>query len=182
MFKQLADPKLRELAEGLESKDDKYYVLIEGLVFRKYQDKHLFVIPEGMINSVLRVYHDEMGHVGLDKVLHGILGHYWFPALKLRTKLYIENYVKCLSYSLTAGKPEGEMEIYEKIAIPLHTLHLDHFGPLEVTEDGFKFILSIIDAYTKFTWLFPAKSTTAEELTQTLSLLFKYVWISSTYH
>ncbi|KMQ83283.1 pro-pol polyprotein [Lasius niger] len=138
MYKQLADPKIKELAEDLETRDHKYFVLIEGLVFRKYQDKYLFVIPENMVYSVIRIYHDDMEHVGIDKTVYGILGHYWFPCLKLRVKQYIENCVKCLSYSLVRGKPEGEMEIFEKIAIPFHTLHIDYFGPLETTKDHYK--------------------------------------------
>lgn len=172
MYKQLADPKIKEIAEDLETKDHKYFALIEGLVFRKYQDKHLFVVPENMVYSVIRIYHDDMGHVGIDKTIHGIVGHYWFPCLKLRVKSYIENCVKCLSYSLIGGKPEGEMEIFEKIALPFHTLHIDHFGPLENTKENYKYILAIIDAFTKFVWLFPTKSTTTEETIKCLIGLF----------
>lgn len=107
-----------------------------------------------MIYSVIRIYYDDMGHVGIDKTIHGILGHHWFPYLKLRIKQYIENYIKCLSYSLVGEKPEDEMEIFEKVALPFHTLHIDHFGPLENIKDNFKYILAI-DTFTKFMWLFP---------------------------
>lgn len=113
-----------------------------------------------------------MGHVGIDKTIHGILSHYWFPCLKLRVKEYIENYVKCLSFSLVGGKPEGELEIFEKIALPLHTIHLDYFGPLEATANGYKYILVVVDAFTKFTWLFPTKSTTTDEVTKSLNIVF----------
>lgn len=54
------------------------------------------------------------------------------------------------------------MEIFEKVALPFHTLHIDHFGPLENTTDNYKYILAIINAFTKFVWLFPTKSTTSE--------------------
>lgn len=70
---------------------------------------------------------------------------------------------------LAEGKPEGEMQIVEKIAIPCHTLHLDHFGPLERTADRFKYILAVVDAFTKFTWLFATKSTTTEEVIHNLT-------------
>lgn len=76
MYKQLADPKIKELAEELEIRDHKYFTLIESLVFRKYKDKNLFVVPDSMIYSVIRIYHDDMGHVGIDKTIYGILGHY----------------------------------------------------------------------------------------------------------
>lgn len=76
MYKQLTDAKLKGLAEELETKEHKHFVLINGLVFRRYPDKNLFVVPENMINSVIRIYHDEIGHVGIDKTIHGIVGHY----------------------------------------------------------------------------------------------------------
>lgn len=82
MYKQLMDPKLKEIATELEIKDNKYFSLIDGLLFKNYKDKPLFVIPENMINSVIKIYHDETGHVGLDKTVRGILGHYWFPGMK----------------------------------------------------------------------------------------------------
>lgn len=96
MYKQLMDPKLKEIATELEIKDNKYFSLI-GLVFRNYKDKLLFVIPENMINSIIRIYHDNMGHVGFDKTVRGILNHYWFPCVKWKVKQYIENCIKCLS-------------------------------------------------------------------------------------
>jgi len=76
MYKQLMDPKLKEIATELEIKDNKYFSLIDGLVFRNHKDKALFVIPENMINSIIRIYHDDIGHVGFDKTVRGILNHY----------------------------------------------------------------------------------------------------------
>lgn len=154
MYKQLMDPKLKEIAVSLETKENKYFVLINGLLFRNHLNKQLFVIPESMINAIIRICHDEMGHVGIDKTLHGILQHYWFPCLKLRVRQYINNCVKCLSCTIASGKMEGEMEIVESVAIPMYTLHVNHFGPLEETNQGYKYILVVVDAYTVYLSLF----------------------------
>jgi len=99
---------LKELAENVELRGSKYFTIIDGLLFRNYKDKNLFVIPESMVNSVIRMNHN-MGHVDVKKTMHGILSHYWFPCLKLKVRQYIENCVKCLTYSFTAGKSEGEL-------------------------------------------------------------------------
>jgi len=50
MYKQLTDTKLKELAESLELRGSKYFTLIDGLLFRNYKDKTLFVVSESMIN------------------------------------------------------------------------------------------------------------------------------------
>jgi len=172
MYKQLTDVKLKELAENVELRGSKYFTIIDGLLFRNYKDKNLFVVPESMVNSVIRMNHDDMGHVGVEKTMHGILSHYWFPCLKLKVRQYIESCVKCLTYSLTAGKSEGELQIVEKDETPFKTVHMDHFGPLEETADGFKYILVIIDACTKYVWLFASKSTGTNEVINNLTTLF----------
>jgi len=137
-----------------------------------YKEKPLFVVPENMISNIIRIYHDEAGHVGLDKIMHSILTHYWFPCMKLKIKEHIENCVKCLSYLVLSGKMEGEMQIFEKEISPFKTLHIDHFGPLETTSNGYKYILVIVDAYTKFVWLFPTKSAGTDEVLIILKSLF----------
>lgn len=81
-----------------------------------------------MINNVIRIFHDELGHVGIDKTIHGILEHYWFAGMKIKVRQYIDNCVKCLSNTIAAGKTEGEMEISKVEPIPLHTLHIDTLG------------------------------------------------------
>ena len=172
LYKQLADPKLKEIAEQVELHGSKVFKLIDGILFKEYKDKDLFVVPEAMVNNIIRLYHDEVGHVGVDKTLYGILSHYWFPNLKIKVRNYIDNCVKCLSYSIAAGKTEGEMLIYEKETIPFQTVHIDHFGPLAETIDNFKHILVIIDAFTKFVWLFATKSTGTDEVLGCLEMVF----------
>lgn len=119
------------------------------------------------------VHHDEVGHVGIDKTMYGIVDHYWFPNLKLKIKQYIENCITCLSCSIPAGKTEGEMQMYEKDTIPFQTIHIDHFSPLETTADNYKYIFVIIDAFTKFVWLFPTRSTGTDEVIEFLTTLFQ---------
>lgn len=172
MYKQLSDPKLREIAEQIELRGSKGFTLIDGLLFRIRKDRELFVVPDGMVNNIIRLYHDEVGHVGIDKTVQRIVDHYWFPNLKLRIKQYIENCVRCLSYSLVADKTEGELIIYDKDTVPFQTIHIDHFGPLEQSKNKSRYILVIVDACTKFVWLFPTKSTGAKEVIERLLLLF----------
>lgn len=172
LYKQLTDPKIKEIAEMIEIKGSKYFTLIDGIVFRILKEKHLFVVPEQMINNVIRIYHDDMGHVGRDKTIKGIMEHYWFPCLKMKVCQYINNCIKCLSYSMVIEGSRDSMQIVEKDKVPYKTLHLDHFGLLEETVDRFAYILVIVDAFTKFTWLYPTRSTGSEEVINVLESLF----------
>lgn len=53
----------------------------------------------------------------------------------------------------------------------MDTLHLDHLGPMPSTNKNYKHILPVVDAFTKFCWIFPTKSTTASEVVQKMKLL-----------
>lgn len=64
------------------------------------------------------------------------------------------------------------MEIIEKHKFPFKTLHIDLFGPLNKTEDNYKYILVIIDAFTKFVWSYPVKPTRTDKITNNLKYLF----------
>lgn len=171
MYRQLSDCKLKEIAEKTELHGSDHFVIIDGLLFRNYKERKLFVVPEDMVNNVLRIHHNDMGHVGWEKTAYGILGHYWFPCVKLKVRKYIENCVQCLTTSIP-GTPEGEMQIVERELVPFLTLHVDHFGPLERTRDGFQHILVIVDSCTRFVWLYPTKSTGTSEVIQCLTALF----------
>lgn len=164
IYKQLMDPKLKGIVSDLEFRESKYFTLQNGLLFKNYHDRQLLVIPENMVNNIIRIYHDENGHVGLEKTLHGILEHYWFPCMKLRIREYLNNCVKCLNFSIAAGKIEGEMEVVDTVAKPMSTLHVDHYGPLEEAKEKYKYILVTVDAFTKYVWLNPCHSTTSEEV------------------
>ncbi|KMQ85358.1 hypothetical protein RF55_16157 [Lasius niger] len=99
-FRQLQDPKLKSLSEKLECNKDNKYKIIDGLVIRKSADKPRFVIPDAMINNIIRFYHDDMAHCGLEKTVKGISTNYWFPSLKKKvlilSKYYLDNCVTCL--------------------------------------------------------------------------------------
>lgn len=50
----------------------------------------------------------------------------------------------------------------------MHTYHVDHLGPLESTSKQYNHIFAVIDAFTKFTWLYPTKSITTREVVERL--------------
>ncbi|GFV80944.1 hypothetical protein TNCV_2269281 [Trichonephila clavipes] len=52
--------------------------------------------------------------------------------------------------------------------IPLSSYHIDFLGPLPSTNKNYNHILSIIDAFTKFVWLYPVKSTSSRDALEKL--------------
>lgn len=46
---------------------------------------------------------------------------------------------------------------------------MDHLGPLQSTSKRYNHILAITDSFTKFTWLYPTRSTTSAEVVDMLN-------------
>lgn len=92
-MRQFIDPKLREISRELEFGDNynNKFDLVDGLVYRRDGEKLRFAVPDPMVDSLLRVYHDDMGHGGIEKTVQGISQTYWFPSLRKRVINHIEN-------------------------------------------------------------------------------------------
>lgn len=149
-FKQLQDPRLSEIAWELEYNDSEKFQLIEGLVYKKDTDHARFVVSETMISNVIKAHHDEMAHCGPEKIYQGIITNYWFPSMRKHVRLHIENCITCLVANSSSNRLESQLQNDSAPRLTFEVLHIDHFDPLQESEDGLKYILVIIDAFTRY--------------------------------
>ncbi|XP_076248026.1 uncharacterized protein LOC143187672 [Calliopsis andreniformis] len=113
------DDEIGKIRDKLQKTEMKFFELCNGLVYRKDKMKKLlFYVPHSMENNVIRTCHDDLGHVGLDKVVDNILKVYWFPKLREKAKDYIANCLRCREFSPPSGKQPGyRHNILDKIRI-----------------------------------------------------------------
>lgn len=168
------------LFENVKTSETKQYFqnyeLRKGMVFRKLEDgRSVWLVPRNVRWQICRLCHDEMGHFSLEKTLRKIRENYWFAGMQRFVRKYISSCLKCQYYKRKGGKPEGMLHPIEKVAVPFHTLHLDHVGPFVTSSRGKKFLLVIVDAFTKFLVIEPVKNTTTRYVTKTL-LNFMYLF------
>jgi len=170
-FRQITDPKLKQISEDLEFNNDKFS-LVNSLVYRKCGIDIKFAIPDAMIASVLRVHHDDAGYCAKEKTYQSIAQNYWFPSMRKRTYDYVENCFKCIMANNSTNRFKKETSLYPLPTVPIDTIHIDHFGPLQATEQRYKHVLVIVDAFSRYTWLHPVKSTTSRESIEHLRNIF----------
>ncbi|KAH0822782.1 hypothetical protein GEV33_000009 [Tenebrio molitor] len=151
---QNLDPVIKALKSELEVRESKKFELRNGLVYRKANDKLLFYVPSLMEQNILTLCHDNLGHFGFDKSYEYLSRAYWFPDARQKVRVHIKNCLKCITYASVTGKTEGFLHNIPKGDKPFMTIHVDHYGPLEKTPTGKKFILEVIDSFTKFVTLF----------------------------
>jgi len=173
-IRQDKDKEICEIRNKLENGEDKFYELRDGLVYRKFKNKKLlFYVLKSMELNVIKTCHDDLGHLGVDKVVDNVMKVYWFPNLREKVREYISSCLKCIEFSPVSGKREGYLHNIPKGKLPFQTLHADHYGPLEKTGKGYRYILSLIDGFTKFIKLYPCKTTKTEEVIRHLKDYFR---------
>jgi len=171
-FRQIADQRLRQISEELEFNDNDKFSLVNGLVYKKHGEDLKFAVPESMIFNVLRAYHDDAGHCGKEKTYQSIIRNYWFPTMRKRVYDYVDNCFKCIMSNDSTNRFEKELSLYPLPTVPMNIIHIDHFGPLQETEQRYKHVLVIVDSFTRFTWLRAVKSTTSRETIEHLRNIF----------
>lgn len=103
---QSQDIKIKELTARLEREQDGLFEMRDGLIYRKKKERLLFYVPHAMEQELLHKYHNEFGHFGVDKTYAVLQESYWFPGMKDKIRTYIQNCIKCISFSKPSGKAE----------------------------------------------------------------------------
>lgn len=177
---QAADDETQKLLEQLQegNLDASRYVSRNDLLYYRYTPvgeppRLLCYVPKGHRLSLLRVFHDEHEHVGADKTVDLILKHFWFPGLRQFVVKYVAHCLICISKKRVPRAPQQPITSWEKPDVPFDTIHLDALGPLPLS-DNYRFVLIIIDAFTKYSLLYPICRQDVAELkrvvTQAISL------------
>lgn len=166
------DKKLSGLRDSLQKSEDKFFEMRNGVVYRKKGENILFCVPSDMESHVMFKYHDEMGHVGVDKMTDLMGKTYWFPGMREKAKAHIRNCLRCIAFSANVGREEGFLHNIPKADLPFDTIHIDHFGPVDNSRSK-KYLLVIIDASTKFVRLYPTRTTSTREVISSLRDFFR---------
>lgn len=164
---QLQDEQLSRVRQILEDGQStgetkhyfKEYVLKNGRVHRLLPNQKLaWVVPRQARMQICRLCHDEAGHLGVEKTIERTSRNYWFAGMRRFVTKYVNACLNCAYYKDTSRRNQGKLHNIEKIPTPFHTVHVDHVGPFETSRKGNKYLLVIIDGFTKFTIIEPVKS------------------------
>jgi len=76
----------------------------------------------------------------------------------------IRSCINCIVAERKTGKSDDWLHPIPKGDRPFDTYHVDHLGPLQSTRKKYCHLFVVIDAFTKFVWLYPMKSTGTAEI------------------
>lgn len=138
------------------------FSLRNGIIHKYSNGCELLAVPQSMEIEVIRNAHDN-GHFGMKRVEESLNKQFFIPKAKEKIQRVISSCVPCILSERKYGKGEGFLHSIEKGEAPLDTYHIDHMGPMVATCKQYKYVFVVIDAFTKFVWNYPTKTTNTKE-------------------
>ena len=120
--------------------------------------------PMGYRERVLLENHNGMlgGHVGRERTYELISKDYWWPGMYEGVRRWCRNCEQCQRERGSTGTTAySRTQFYSR---PFRCLQYDTVKCREEHEDGYKYILTCICCFSRFCWLIPLKTKSAESV------------------
>ena len=150
--------------------------LKDGLLCRRWIDEtgeenHQIVVPQFFKGNVLREIHLSAGHSGISKTFASLQSRYYWPKFFTDVQAYCKSCEVC-ARNKTAPRPRWPLQPIEIKPIPFYIVGVDIIGPLKTTKSGNRYILTVIDYFTKFAEAEPLRNQEAETVVRALERIF----------
>ena len=150
-------------------------VMKDGVLFSQDDSDpvmELLVAPRSMIGDLLRLSHDSIisGHLGPAKTLSKLRQKYYWYQQRKDVDDYVRSCNKCNTHKKNFKNRAG-LGMYHA-GVPMERIHIDMLGPFPESPTGNKYILMVVDQFTKWVEGYPTRDQTAETVAAVLSTQF----------
>lgn len=153
----------------------KDFAIQNDLLYKQYKakDKISFklYVPKDCIEQVLYECHDDKtaSHGGFFKTRHRVHSNYYWPSMDSDIRNYLKKCVTCKCAKAANHNARTPMADEKKHATaPWETIHIDFLGPLPRSKNGNRYVISIVDEFSKFSIVTPCREATATKVKQVL--------------
>ncbi|VDI43801.1 Hypothetical predicted protein [Mytilus galloprovincialis] len=136
------------------SVDNKHIIINDILYYISHPDDDLklrLYVPLQLRNEVIKSYHDNLSHLGIDKCHDSIRQKYFWPKLYKELNSYINSYINScvICQSQSAGKTKPLLQISDIPPFPFAKIGVDLSGPYPTSLSGNKDPVLSIDNQLK---------------------------------
>ena len=140
----------------------KQLTLKQGVLYRRItpvdaKPRLQLILPPSHCNKAMEGCHDQVGHLGQDRVLELLWDRFYWPGMYNNVASYLNSCPRCLRRKSQADQaPLLNIEVNQ----PLELVHLDYLK-IETSKGNVENVLIITDHFTRYAQAFPSKSQTA---------------------
>ena len=146
----------------------------QGVIFR------LFPCPNGITDILIFIegahlekkiweIHMKLGHGGAKPVFEILRQGLYATNFRMRIRDLLQTCEICLKFNIPKTKKEGMSTLLPSQS--REVLQMDILGPLPQS-NGFRYILAMVDGWSRFCYLRPLKTTSSEEMGKILAKFF----------
>ena len=195
---QLADSDLRPLIDWIESGKEAVTLpgmfafspatkslwlvrdrlcLLDGVLYYVWESEESktwkLVVPDTLRTEVLKQCHDTCtaGHFGQVKTYFRVKQSFYWYNLSRDCRLYVQGCAVCNKSKKASKKARFSLGDYQA-GFPAERVHLDILGPFMESVELNKYILVIVDQFTKWIEIIPISDQTAERIADKLIQCF----------
>ena len=162
---------LRKLFKQYEKFEYKLEKKILCRIISKPQDRVIFqsYIPSSLRDIALKLSHDvpSAGHGGVNATQCRLDNFGFWPKSTKDIERHVKACVICLQFKNRYG-PKAPMLRMHGTSRPFERCHIDLVGPLEKSAEGHVYILTVIDARTRYLIAVPIRNKTAKIVAKAL--------------
>lgn len=151
-----------------------YKLRNDVLLHRSSRDTRFKVyLPDALVPAVFGFYHESElgGHLGKYKTFHKINEVFFRPGLSKDIAARVAHCSICKMSKPAQFRHYGLLAS-DVASVPMQKIYIDYMGKLPRTRRGNAFVLVVVDAFSKFLWLFPVRNATTALTISTLRDLF----------
>jgi transposase InsO family protein len=136
-----------------------YYTLPSG--------NHVLLVPQNRRKQLVLSMHQVLGHTGISKTAAAIKNDYFWPVMDQEIRLII-NTCKLCQQRKTGNQGLQPAMQRTFTTYPFEKIAIDITGPLPSTRNGYRYILGVIDYFSKFVMLIPLRVTDSQTIADAL--------------
>jgi exodeoxyribonuclease III len=181
---QAGDPELADLIREIEAAGgsavkrgrNKYALKStdlgqQGLLVRLVTDLRKgdlvqVMVPRSLVKSTLQMHHEGYGHMGTNRMLETVRLRYFWSKMDQDIIKHCGDCLNCKLRKTYQRKPKVPIMKYDDTSRPLDRVHVDLTGPLPLTKAKHRYIMVVKDYLTKYVWLIPLKTKSAQEVAE----------------
>jgi len=160
---QEKDNRLQQTAALPETK----YHKREGLIRIKKEDNERIIVPEAIAWTLVESIHKFLLHFGTDKIANFAKKYFEIGNIDRITRDVVASCETCIATKYYT-RPTRGVEYYELPDDKDKTISLDIFGPLPRTQSSNRYIVVMMDQFSKLVNCYPVTNQKLQTITETI--------------
>ena len=140
------------------------------------------VLPKNVHRMVYKELHEEMGHLGTEKVVNLARQHFHWLYMQSDIEFFIGNVCQCVKQKIPATKTQAPLQPITTTS-PFELVSID-FTHLEKSRGGYEYILVIVDHFTRYAQAYATQNKSAKTVADKLynDFILRYGFPSKIHH